>query len=501
MMRHDEALLWEYAARELPSEDARLVQHHLTECPDCQEKLTDVRTARGALEAVRGSEYRFEYAQTDAALAKAVEKKLTNAVFGRPWVLALSGGLVAAGLALVVYGMWTRAPSPPPAVAEVAAPLVKPQPAVEKAAGLSVIGAQPRVVGRGAALASGDVLRTDAKGDAMLRLPEGTRLKLGSSSQLSLTRAEADDVTLSLDRGHLAVAASHARRKGFVVHTGGLMVTVVGTMFSVTSSRDGVEVAVSEGRVSVEPPVGLPQLVNAGQRVRFDAKWRSVRSAITGAEKKELASLVEAQLPPPPPVPAPEPVRQAVVQPRASTVVAAAGGPSASAAELKSLVAGSVDDLAPLPQAAPPAPAPVPVASKPDMTGYEIPLLALPVESVGSAPPVFNEYPKPAVEEVTPSKASKLGGDDIAEDAESIFLRRADKSLNDGTCERYLVALDLLATDVRRDDRTQLARIMRARCFDSLMRVKEAEAEYHRYLREYPNGRHAAEARRVLSEL
>ena len=69
MIRHDEALLWEYAARELSSEDARLVQHHLTECPDCQEKLSDVRTAQGAIEAARSAPLMMRYAGVDAALS------------------------------------------------------------------------------------------------------------------------------------------------------------------------------------------------------------------------------------------------------------------------------------------------------------------------------------------------------------------------------------------------------------------------------------------------
>ena len=518
MMRHDEALLWEYAARELPSEDARLVQHHLTECPDCQEKLTDVRTARGALAAVKGQDFSFTWAKPDAAIAKAVERGAARPLFGRPWVMGLSGAMVAAGLALVAYGVWTK-PAPSTASPLVAEAVVAPAipslgaPSVEKASGLTVIGAQTRALSGGAALASGDVLRTDAKGEGTLRLPEGTRLKLSASSQLSLTRAATDDITLSLDRGHVAVAASHAKRKGFVVHAQGLMVTVVGTTFAVTSGRDGVEIAVGDGRVSVEPPSGLPMFVNAGQKVRFDSKWRSTRTSLSKADKKELAGIAEAEAaaapPPPPPMPAPEPVRQEPVAPRASAVVPATGGPS-------------VDELGPLPLPVRTAPAPAaaaqperlevaaappPPPSKPDMTGLSVPLLALPLEAVkkpAPSAPGFADWPaEKAAEPVaapTPASpnASKLSGEELPLDHEAIFLTKADRALVKGGCERFMVGLEEIASDPKQSPRAEKARIMRARCFDMQMKTKETENEYRRYVRDYPNGVFLEEARAVM---
>lgn len=520
MMRHDEALLWEYAARELPSEDARLVQHHLTECPDCQEKLTDVRTARGALAAAKGQDFSFTWAKPDAAIARAVERGAARPLLGRPWVMSLSGALVAAGLALVAYGVWTKpAPSTPsPELAGVVAPAIpaSTSPSVEKASGLTVIGAQTRALSGGAALASGDVLRTDAKGEGTLRLPEGTRLKLSPSSQLSLTRAATDDITLSLDRGHVAVAASHAKRKGFVVHAQGLMVTVVGTTFAVTSGRDGVEIAVGDGRVSVEPPSGLPMFVNAGQKVRFDARWRSTRTSLSKADKKELAAIAEAEAaappPPPPPMPAPEPVRQEPVVARASAVVPATGGGS----DLRSLAGDSIDELAPLPQPVRAAPAPAPAAqpeplqvaaapppppSKPDMTGLSVPLLALPLEAVkkpAPAAPGFAEWPAEKKAEPANPNASKLSGEELPEDMEAIFMTKADRALAKGGCERFMVGLEEIAMDPKHGPRAEKARIMRARCFDMQMKTKETENEYRRYVRDYPNGVFLEEARAVM---
>ncbi|MBL8953962.1 MAG: FecR domain-containing protein [Myxococcaceae bacterium] len=505
MMRHDEALLWEYAARELPSEDARLVQHHLTECPECQEKLTDVRTARGALEAVKGTAMSFTYTKADAAIASAVEKRMTKAVFGRRWVLAFSGSMVAAGLALVAYGVATRLPSAEPAPVAVVSPVeVKKVPAVEKAAGLTLIGAQTKALGDGEKLASGDVLRTDWKGEGTLKLPEGTRLRLGSSSQLALARAEADDVTLALDHGRVAIAASKARRKGFVVHTNGLMVTVVGTQFSVQSSRDGVEIAVAEGKVSLEPPTGLPMFVTAGQRVRFDARWRSTRSTITAAQKRELAALADE--------PKPATVRPAVVPASGGVAPVAAPPTSASREEMTSLVGASIDELAPLPAPAPaaapvqvaavaPAPPAAPVASKPDMSGLEVPLLVSPLEDV--KPQGFIEWPtlpKQAPAGAAAAAGTKLSDkDEPAIDHEGIFIIRAERALNNGGCEKHLLGLEEIATDPSRGPRAEKARVLRARCFDARGKAKEAENEYRKYVNEYPTGTFLDEARSVLS--
>ena len=49
MKRHDETLLWQYAARELNADDSALLEHHLGECVECRERLLDVRQARALL--------------------------------------------------------------------------------------------------------------------------------------------------------------------------------------------------------------------------------------------------------------------------------------------------------------------------------------------------------------------------------------------------------------------------------------------------------------------
>jgi hypothetical protein len=549
-MRHDESLLWEYAARELDPEDARLVQHHLTECPDCQEKLSDVRTAQGALKAARSAALNVSYAGVDAALSSVIDRKLQSLSMNRRWVLALSGGLVAVGVGLVAFGLWPKSglpEVPPPAPVAVEAP--RPVPQVERAEGLTRVGATSQVVKQGEGLESGDVLKTAPHGKAALRLPEGTRLAMTGDTLLSLTRVQKEEVALTLERGHVAVAASHAKRKGFVVHANGLMVTVVGTVFSVTSSRDVVEVAVADGRVSVEAPEGLPQFVNAGQRVQFETKhWRSSRTPLPAGEKKELAQLAE-------PAPAPAPV----------AVVPASGG-ARPAEELPALPVARRSAHAPVlvasatpaipeqpvaaqPVAAQPASAPTPAAEvapvepqkPPDMSGLEVPLLASPVESVGRPPEQreWAEMPKPSEPQPPPAApttaaqmpppppapapvavaaaprhptyapsfdpppaapASKLA--ELPQDQESIYLMHAERSLTNGTCSRFLEGLREIADDARRaTDRAERARLYRARCYDAMMKPQQAYQEYRRYLLQYPNGRYADEAKQVMGEM
>jgi hypothetical protein len=560
--RHDESLLWEYAARELDPEDARLVQHHLTECPDCQEKLSDVRTAQGALKAARSAALEVRYTRVDAALSQVIDRRMQAQAMGRRWVLALSGALVAVGVGLVVFGLWPKAAPVEVPVAPVAVEAPRVVPVVENAEALTRVGVTSEVMQKGSGLETGDVLKTAAHGKATLKLPEGTRLAMTGDTQLALTRVQKDEVALTLERGHVAVAASHARRKGFVLHANGLMVTVVGTAFSVTSSHDAVEVAVADGRVSVETPEGLPQFVNAGQRVQFETRhWRSSRGALPAAEKKELAALTLSVAD----VPAP-----AVVVPSSGGVPSkteelpplpvARRTMSASAPQLQ-LVASTVGEIAPRPVAEAPvaatpevapapaveppvAPAPQPMpepapvaASKPDMSGLEVPLLASPVESVGRPPeqrewaemPKASPQPPPAAPTTAapsepvaaaqvprrhptyapsfdpppaPPPASKLSRtDELPTDAETLFLQRAERSLFNGTCERFLQGLGEVANDARKTERSERARVFRARCYDAMMKPQQAYQEYRRYLQQYPNGRFVEEARQVMDEM
>jgi len=82
--------------------------------------------------------------------------------------------------------------------------------------------------------------------------------------------------------------------------------------------------------------------------------------------------------------------------------------------------------------------------------------------------------------------------------AEELLLRRAQESIGRGDCSAFLD--ELSALDQAEDGAgREWARILRARCLGDRLRSVEADAEYRRYLREFPGGRYAAEARRAVA--
>ncbi len=544
MIRHD-LQLWAYASKELELGDHRFVEAHLEDCPECVEQLASVQVAKEALELARDAKARVGWAGVDQRIGAMVEKRLKSQA-RRPLYVRL--GVVGLGLAAATAAVLTL--SLPKAVEPVIPATEQPSPSsswarVERAQGLTrVDGASLDSAGdgrselaEGTELQGGDVLRTSTSGKAFLHLPDGSHLRVAKSSQLALTRSEADDVALTLERGSLAVRASHQRRKGFVVHSGGLSVNVVGTVFGVTNDSEKVEVSVSEGRVRVELPSGESVFVEPGQRLRFDSKTqRSKRLGLTAVTERELSELSA--------------VADATTTVEKSAVVAAVGGsPSAPPMLTAQGTPRSLPRLSPTEararQVAPPVVATAPEVPKkieqgktelivegpgevwPTLGGGEIvrgvpaprePVSQpAPVEVVVQPPPVSSptewaEAPKPNEEEwaalpapaPAPSAArlsdEPVQGKVMPKDLEMIFLQRAEDSIGKGTCDRFLLGLEDIAQDNERTARTEQARVLRARCFDTQMRPRQAMNEYRKYLESYPQGRFAPEAHQALGE-
>ena len=106
-----------------------------------------------------------------------------------------------------------------------------------------------------------------------------------------------------------------------------------------------------------------------------------------------------------------------------------------------------------------------------------------------------------------PPTSSRLGDEPapapskvVAKDLESIFLQRAEDSIEKGTCDRYLLGLEDIALDAERNPRSEQARVLRARCFDTQMRPRQAMNEYRKYLELYPRGKFSVEAHQALGE-
>lgn len=574
MMRHDESKLWEYAARELDEDDRRMVDAHLEDCPECRETLATVQVAREALESAREAWPVIAWQATDDAVGALVERRLA-AKARRPWLFRMTlVGAVAAALAVGVFAL-LRVESPAPvtvAAAEVP-PMPPPGPTtrVDSAEGLTRVGRETTAVEGGAELSGGDVLRTSLAGKAFVHLPDESHVRVAGGTQLALTRVDADDVALTLERGRVAVRASHAPRRGFVVHTGGMTVHVVGTVFAVSNSGDAMEVAVSEGRVKVDLPSGGALMVGAGQRIRLDTRSeKPQRLKLTQSLERELSELTEV-------ADATSAIEKQVVvgavggKPTTPPMVAAKGSPRGlprlSAAEAQrrqvalpdslspiggeaqgegktqpiteriepktevtvegpgdswpSMAGGVLKNVAPAPEPRP-ASQPAEWAAMPEPKADE--WAPLPEETPKAAPapapaPKANDewapMPAPKADEWTPLPEKqpaapapvvteapvKLGRKSLApKDLETLFLQRAEASLEKGDCERYQLGLEDIAQDAERNTRSEQARVLRARCFSAQMRPRQAMNEYRKYLSEYPTGRFLAEAHDALGD-
>lgn len=78
------------------------------------------------------------------------------------------------------------------------------------------------------------------------------------------------------------------------------------------------------------------------------------------------------------------------------------------------------------------------------------------------------------------------------------FIQRAQQSLKKGHCGDFLLGLETLAFDAEEPVVREQARIVKARCHDERLEPDKAAADYSRYLRDFPDGAAAAEAKAAL---
>ena len=162
----------------------------------------------------------------------------------RRWSRWVGGGAIAAALALAV-GLELRGPTPQPY-------------AVATAAG------ERRTV----------------------ELGRGTHIALNGGTRMVLDRAEPRRVRL--ESGQALFVVAHDAAHPFEVTVGNARVVDVGTTFEITRSSNGLDVAVSEGEVVVDP-AGAAVRLTAGQAMHRDPSGHIVRRAA------EIASVGEWQ--------------------------------------------------------------------------------------------------------------------------------------------------------------------------------------------------------------
>lgn len=542
MTTHD-MQLWSFATKELELGEHRFIQSHLDDCPECVEQLAAIQVAQEALELARAAKPKVAWLKVDERIGAMVEKRLARQARRPMFVRLAFVGAFSMAAAIAMF-FFTR---PQPAEVELVPPVASVPEAwarVDRAEGLSLVNGGGEIVD-GTELRGGDVLRTSMVGRAFVHLPDMSHVRVGGGSQVTLTRSDADDVALTLERGMVAVRASHQPRKDFVIHTGGVSVHVVGTVFGVTNDADAVEVSVTEGKVRVELPNGEQLFVEPGQRLRFDSHTQKVkRLKVTPAASRELNEIAavadatasveqRAMVPAAGGTPSSPPMIVAQGTPRTLPRISAAESRARQVTAPTSLAS---EELAPLPKLAEQPKTEVVIEAPPDvwptLGGGEVirgvpprrdevepvsqptewavaptPVVQedewaeLPVKSIArlneeEPQAVVVEAPKPVVQKAEAAVTSNP----MATDLEAIFMQRADDSLSKGNCDRFLLGLEDIAQDGQRNGRSEFARVLRARCFDSQMRPRQAMNEYRKYVDEYPRGAHLAEAQRALGQ-
>jgi hypothetical protein len=511
MAPHESEALWAFASDALEAHEQARVAEHVADCEACAQALAKVRQAQAMLRAVEHEVPEVRWDEADDRIQSAAARRLARLERKPrwPWALTAAGVLAAAGVAFLVLRP-TVPPPPPsapvasreesspsstsalqeePAPAPAQPPVAPSEPAlasnVESASGTWIreAGVPERLLRTGTQLREGASVRTQSKSSALLRLPDASHVRLSSDSEVTLARADARNVHLTVTRGRIAVQASHVERQGFTVEAAGVRTSVVGTVFSVECTEHGAVVAVQEGKVRVDTEGQSPRFVTAGERLEVNSGQKAPEARALSAQDRQAFQELKLQLtapaskarqspvpesPPPPPDPTPTPEHS---QPEVTSTEPTAPVSESPATQPKS--AGATDAPAPGEPGSEFAPYPGPTSPEPAQEMATAPLISAP-ESPSSLPKPRHGF------------------------SEARFLLSAEVQFSAVTCERYLAGLAEIAESSRIRTFREQARHLRAQCFAKRRAKAEAEAEYTRYLQEFPNGRHAREARAAL---
>jgi len=205
-----------------------LVEDHLHSCVECR---------------------RFFRGEQKTAVVVMPQKKSFVGV-ALPWAIAAAVVLVA-GITLPEYFNVLMAPAGPRAtVASVDGELYRVSPA-----GLLNVGAQ---------IGENEEVRTAKGSRAVLRLRDGSLVEVAERSDLRLNERWSGK-TIALERGSVMVEAAKQRRGQLEISTPDCMVSVKGTIFSVSRGLKGSRVSVVEGEVKVDKSTGT-ELLHRGDQ-------------------------------------------------------------------------------------------------------------------------------------------------------------------------------------------------------------------------------------------
>lgn len=218
-----QSLIPSYLAGELPAARVLLLEDHTRECIPCRKALKAARSGEPVRARRRGAR-----PSSDASTPS------------RIWLALAASLLLVAGLAgaLALSGVFGG----PELGARVAA--------VEGSL-LRLDGERALPLELGAEIAEGEVLRTTRGSRAVVRLGDGSQVEVRERSELSFDRGRRG-TTVRVDRGDIIVEAAKQHDGHLYVATDDCLVSVTGTIFSVSHGTKGSRVSVIEGAVTVE---------------------------------------------------------------------------------------------------------------------------------------------------------------------------------------------------------------------------------------------------------
>jgi hypothetical protein len=120
----------------------------------------------------------------------------------------------------------------------------------------------------GQPLQPGARLRTDASGSAVLLFFDGSKVRVGPSTQFSIEEARPKSIAVTLGLGTLEAWVSKLKGRTFQARTGSMVAAVRGTVFSLTPEQ----VLLFSGLLAVADNLGRVQNLSAGQSLTADAR-------------------------------------------------------------------------------------------------------------------------------------------------------------------------------------------------------------------------------------
>jgi FecR protein len=267
-----------------PNEETAQWRSHAENCFACRQILSEAEGAQLLLKALPPAP-----SHLPDALSRHVKQRLladfesdveVKGLF--PWWRAWFFPIAAvAAVALVAFGsfLFSKKPMPsaPPDIANVAVvpsvqdPVVPEVPkslvAQVRTQKKSNLATSKKSAKSLRTLAAGDVISTQKGGNVAFEMPDGTKAQVSATSDVTVAQLDEKHFGFEVKFGTLAMQVPHRDDRLLTVKVGEVLVKDLGTRFVVSRSAESVLVAVEEGSVEVQTPLGN-RVLQAGRAVR-----------------------------------------------------------------------------------------------------------------------------------------------------------------------------------------------------------------------------------------